>query len=77
MDKKYLSFSQLSMFLRCPRQYEFRYIHGLKIPPSGAMVQSKVRHQTLEQNYRQKIQSSKDLRVEQVNKKEELDKKQI
>lgn len=38
MDKKYLSFTQLSMFLRCPRQYEFRYIKGLKIPPSGKEV---------------------------------------
>lgn len=61
MNKKYLSFTQLSMFLRCPRQYEFRYIQGLKIPPSGAMVQSKAWHQTLENNYRQKIVSLEDL----------------
>ena len=61
MDKKYLSFTQLNMFLRCPRQYEFRYIDGLKIPPSGAMVQSRVWHETLENNYRQKITSDTDL----------------
>jgi len=61
MDKKYLSFTQLNMFLRCPRQYEFRYIEGLKIPPSGAMIQSKVWHETLEKNYKQKIKSDTDL----------------
>jgi hypothetical protein len=49
------------MFLRCPRQYEFRYIEGLKIPPSGAMVQSRVWHETLENNYKQKITSDTDL----------------
>jgi putative RecB family exonuclease len=61
MNKKHLSFTQLNMFLRCPRQYEFRYMDGLKIPPSGAMVQSRVWHETIEKNYRQKISSEADL----------------
>ncbi len=60
-EKRHLSFTQLNMFLRCPRQYEFRYVHGLKVPPSGAMVQGRVWHQTLELNYRQKIDSERDL----------------
>lgn len=60
-EKRHLSFTQLNMFLRCPRQYEYRYIRGLKVPPSGAMVQSRVWHQTVELNYRQKIQSDRDL----------------
>ncbi len=59
--KKHLSATQLNMFLRCPRQYCFRYVEGIKKPPSGAMVQSKVWHQTLENNYKQKIQSDNDL----------------
>jgi len=59
--KRHLSFTQLNMFLRCPRQYECRYIRGLKVPPSGAMVQSRVWHQTVELNYRQKIDSDRDL----------------
>ncbi|MDH3208756.1 MAG: PD-(D/E)XK nuclease family protein, partial [Gemmatimonadota bacterium] len=60
-EKRHLSFTQLNMFLRCPRQYEYRYIRGLKVPPSGAMVQSRVWHQTVELNYRQKIDSDRDL----------------
>jgi RecB family exonuclease len=60
-EKRHLSFTQLNMFLRCPRQYEYRYIRGLKVPHSGAMVQSRVWHQTVELNYRQKIDSDRDL----------------
>jgi RecB family exonuclease len=60
-EKKHLSFTQLNMFLRCPRQYEYRYVLGQKIPPSGAMVQSRAWHRALEYNYRQKIESDQDL----------------
>lgn len=60
-QKKFLSATQISMFLRCPRQYEFRYIEKRKRPPSGAMVQSKVWHRAVEQNYLQKIESGQDL----------------
>lgn len=60
-EKRHLSFTQLNMFLRCPRQYEYRYIRGIKVPPLGAMVQSRVWHETVERNYRQKIQSDRDL----------------
>lgn len=61
MEKRHLSYTQISMFLRCPKQYEFRYMQGLKKPPSGAMVQSRVWHETLEKNYKQKIKTDTDL----------------
>lgn len=61
MEKRHLSFTQINMFLHCPRQYGFRYIEGLKTPPSGAMVQGRVWHETLERNYRQKVGSDSDL----------------
>ena len=60
-EKKHLSATQISMFLRCPRQFYYRYIEGKKRPPTGAMMQSKVWHKTVEQNYRQKTTSEKDL----------------
>jgi len=66
MAKPHLSFSQLSMFLRCPRQYCFRYIDGLKVPPSGAMVQSRAWHQAVEHNYTQKVESDQDVPVAEV-----------
>lgn len=65
-EKRHLSFTQLSMFLRCPRQYEFRYLEGLKIPPSGAMVLGRSWHETLEHNFRQKIDSDRDLGLREM-----------
>lgn len=61
MEKQHLSFTQLNMFMRCPRQYKYRYMYGLKIPPAGVMMQSKVWHETLENNYKQKIKTNIDL----------------
>ncbi len=34
----YLSPSQIGTLLRCEMQYYFRYIEGIKSPPSGAMI---------------------------------------
>lgn len=61
MLNPWLSASQIAMFLRCPRQWAFRYIEGRRVPPSGAMKQSGVFHTTAEENYRQKIDSGMDL----------------
>jgi len=65
-DKRRLSFTQLNMFLRCPRQYHYRYVLGIRTPASGAMVQSRVWHETVERNYRQKIASHADLPLEDL-----------
>jgi len=32
------------MWMRCPKQWEFRYVKGLKVPPSGAMVLGSAYH---------------------------------
>ncbi len=60
-DNRHLSVTQLKMYLRCPLQYEFRYIKGMKIPPAGVMTLGKSIHSTLEENYRQKIETRQDL----------------
>jgi len=65
-EKRRLSFTQLNMFLRCPRQYHYRYVLRIRTPASGAMVQSRVWHETVERNYRQKIASHADLPLEDV-----------
>lgn len=48
----YLSVSQVETYLRCPRQFEFRYIEGIKSPPTGALVQGSGVHAALETGYR-------------------------
>lgn len=66
MGKRHLSFTQIGMYLRCPRQYEFRYIQGLRRPPSGALVLGSSWHKAIERNYRQKVQTEIDLPLEDV-----------
>jgi CRISPR/Cas system-associated exonuclease Cas4 (RecB family) len=65
-EKKYLSFSQINMYLKCPRQYEYRYIKGIKKPPSGALVLGTVWHSTVEENYKQKIETKDDLPLDHM-----------
>ena len=56
----YLSVSSLTMYLRCPKQYEFRYIHGLKSPPSVALVEGSSHHIWLAHNNDEKIKTGED-----------------
>ncbi|MDK2464138.1 MAG: PD-(D/E)XK nuclease family protein [Candidatus Korarchaeota archaeon] len=65
-DEPHLSVTQLRMYLRCPLQYYFRYICGLKIPPTGDITLGRTVHAALEENYRQKVETHRDLPLEQV-----------
>jgi putative RecB family exonuclease len=38
MKKPVLHKSMIGMFDRCPKQYEFRYVEGIRIPPVSAMI---------------------------------------
>jgi putative RecB family exonuclease len=64
--KNHISVTQIKMFLRCPLQYKFRYIDGLKIPPAGAMVLGRSVHKGIEENYKQKKDSKIDLPLNKV-----------
>lgn len=57
----HISHSQIEMYLRCPRQWMYRYVQGLKIPPSGALIEGSCYHKALEGNFRQKVASLEDL----------------
>lgn len=65
-DDPHLSVTQLRMYLRCPLQYYFRYLCSLKIPPTGDLTLGRTVHGTLEDNYRQKIETRRDLPLDQV-----------
>lgn len=43
-----LSVTQVTMYLKCPTQYERRYIHGEKTPPGIALVEGSANHAALE-----------------------------
>ncbi len=61
-----ISPSALKMFLRCPRQYEFRYIRGFVLPPRGALIKGTAAHKGAEVNLQHKIETGEDLPVEAV-----------
>jgi len=65
-DGPHLSVTQLKMYLRCPLQYFFRYTCDLKIPPTGSLTLGRAIHETLHDNYHQKIQSHRDLPISDV-----------
>jgi len=48
LPKKRLSNSQVEMYLRCPRQYYFRYVRDEKRPPGIAMILGTGAHAALE-----------------------------
>lgn len=60
MSKKYISVSQVETYRTCPMRYYFRYIKGLKTPPSGAIVLGSSTHKAIEVNNTQKITSKQD-----------------
>lgn len=57
---RHLSASSIGMVLRCPRQFQRRYIYGEKQRPGEAIVIGSFFHDTLEWNYGQKIASHTD-----------------
>jgi RecB family exonuclease len=63
VSKPHVSFSQLSMYLRCSMQYYFRYILGLKEPPKLPLAIGKGGHSALEYNGRYKLKNGVDLAV--------------
>lgn len=62
-ERSHLSVTQLRMYLRCPLQYKFRYVDGLKIPPTSALCLGRSVHGALEDNYTQKLVTRQDLSI--------------
>ena len=64
----HLSLSQIAMFKRCPKQWEYRYVQGIKSPPSSSLFLGTSVHSGIEHNYAAKFKTKK-----QANKNEVLD----
>jgi hypothetical protein len=56
----HLSASSIGMLMRCPRQYQHRYLRDEKERPGGNLAIGGFFHKTLEWNYVQKIDSHRD-----------------
>jgi PD-(D/E)XK nuclease superfamily protein len=62
----HLSYSQLSMYLRCSMQYYFRYIQGLKERPKVSTSIGKGGHAALEWNTRSKLITGRDRPADEI-----------
>jgi len=62
----YISVTQIKMYLRCPAQYYFRYVLGLKIPPAGALVLGRAVHAGLEHYFAGKLHTGEGPPVNRV-----------
>lgn len=61
----HISYSQVRMWMTCPRQWYYRYVMDLKLPPSGALIQGGSYHEALSVNFRQKKKTLKDPPVDE------------
>lgn len=61
-----ISSTQLTTWLRCPKQYEFRYIQGFRLPPRASLTRGSSCHKAWETEHRHKMATKEDLSIEQV-----------
>ena len=60
-EPRILRQSQINTFLKCSRQWYYRYALGIVSPPGAAMSFGSSAHRAVETNYKQKIDTGVDL----------------
>ena len=66
LPRGYLSASSIKTLQTCPKQYEFRYIEGIIIPPNAALGIGSSVHKTLETYYSDAMTSATRLTPKQA-----------
>jgi len=66
LPQGYLSCSQCTMYLRCGKQYQFRYIDKIKSPPAVALTEGKCHHTAFELDNNSKYKTGEPLGVIEV-----------
>jgi len=54
-----LSYSAYSMYLRCPSQYMYRYLEGLKMPPASNLILGRGTHKGIEVGFNEHLQTGR------------------
>lgn len=57
----HISHSQLNIWDKCPKKWEYLYVQKLREPPSGNLIFGSCYHQTLEENFKKKLILGHDL----------------
>lgn len=63
---QHISVSQLTTWLRCPKQYEFRYMLGFKLPPKGALARGSACHKAWETDHKHKMETKQNLPISDI-----------
>ena len=66
LPKNHVSYSQINMFKRCPRQYYYRYIEDRIIPPKWIMPAGKAGHKAMEYNNNSKMKTGINVKQNEV-----------
>jgi len=61
-----VSHSQMEMWNKCPRQWEFRYEFGIKLPPGSNFIIGGAYHEAVEHTLKQKKTTGEIITVEQA-----------
>ena len=64
--KDHISPSQIGMWKKCPRQWAYAYIDGLRLPPGGAQHLGSSFHKAAEAQNAQKVTTKTDLPVDEL-----------
>jgi CRISPR/Cas system-associated exonuclease Cas4 (RecB family) len=65
-DKLRVSFSQIDTYLRCPKQWYWRYIEGKKEIPGIALLEGSSHHKAFQENNLKKKEKGRDLKARQL-----------
>lgn len=60
----HISHSQIDLWEKCPRKWEYKYVYHLKERSSDALIIGNVYHKVLEQNFKAKMELGHDLDID-------------
>ncbi len=63
---EHLSVSKINMLRRCMKQYEFRYLKNIVIPPPGAVIAGKSYHEALAATFNHQVITGEQLPINDV-----------
>lgn len=62
----YLSVSQVSKYMKCPKQYEFQYVHGMKGPIGSPLILGRAFHKGMQDASIKKVMDGEVLTTDDV-----------
>jgi len=65
-QKPHLSPSSIEQYLRCPTQYMYSKVIGVRVPPTASQIKGRAIHKGAETNFRHKLETKENLPIKDV-----------